>query len=212
MPHNKLAVKSQWLKTATVYTSSMIYVQHGSTVGWYFAYQNDSGLRLLGASPSGECWWQWRRAWRFAHGLFTISAHISLVRTSLTAPPKCKGFGKCEGADGMFGEYHCLIRAVMISAGNLVSGWFRTLHIEGIQSAGEEMKDLTECLGKIRSSARIFKGWFFLWLINIHVSNQLFFGWKGDFQLNKSGRQALLWSSFPLERCSRLLWICLSKQ
>lgn len=24
------------------------------------------------------------------------------------APPKCKGFGKCERADGMFGEYHCL--------------------------------------------------------------------------------------------------------
>lgn len=104
MPHNKLAAKSQWLKTAKVYTSFMIYVQHGSIVGWYFAYQNYSGLRLLGASPSGECWWQRRRAWRFAHGLFTISAHISLVRTSLMAPPKCKGFGKGEGADGMFGS------------------------------------------------------------------------------------------------------------
>lgn len=36
---------------------------------------------------------------------------------------------------------------------------------------------------------------FFLWLINIHVSNQLFFDWEGDFQLNESGSQALLWSS-----------------
>ena len=61
------------------------------------------------------------RAWRFAHRLFTISAHISLVRTSLVAPPKCKGFGKCDGADGMCGEYHCLVTGVMISAGNFVS-------------------------------------------------------------------------------------------
>lgn len=79
----------------------------------------------MGVSPSGKGWWQWGRAWGFSCGLFTISAHISLVRTSLMAPPKYKGFGKFKGADGTFGEYHCLITP-MISAGTTVSSSFRT--------------------------------------------------------------------------------------
>ena len=32
---------------------------------------------------------------------FIILAHITLVRASLTVPPKCRGFGKCDGADGL---------------------------------------------------------------------------------------------------------------
>lgn len=35
---------------------------------------------------------------------FTVSAHISLVKKSLVAPPESKGSGKCEEADGTFGE------------------------------------------------------------------------------------------------------------
>lgn len=138
----------------------MVCVHHGSIVGWYFAYQNYSGLRLLGASPFGTCWRQWGPAWRFVYGLLNISAHISLVRTSPMSPPKCKGFVKGVGADGILGEYHCPIRAVMISAGNLVSGGSGHSIVRGIQPAEEEMKDLTEYLGNIRNSARIFKGWY----------------------------------------------------
>lgn len=51
--------------------------------------------------------------------LFTISAHISLVRTSLVAPRQSKRSGKCGGAEGMLSERSH--PAGVISAGKFVS-------------------------------------------------------------------------------------------
>lgn len=115
------------------------------------------------------------------------------------APPKCKGFGKCERADGMFGEYHCLHYTH-----DDFSRHQNLLIIQDITHSGEpvglkEIEDLTvNASGKIRSSARVFKHSFFLLLIDINMLNQsFFFDWKGNLQLNKNPRKALPWSTLP---------------
>lgn len=176
---------------------------HMSSLGpWRRALCLSQWLR----SQPGKCWWQWGGAWRFARGFFTITAHISSVRTSPTVPPKNKGFGKCEGA------VECLVRSLIKAwwlqqESTFPYGLGKASSRDQVQLGRDKGPD-SGCLRKRSSSASISKQHFLKKLIiRISVPNQLFFfDLGGDLLLNKKSQEGFALVLFATPGwCGKLL-------
>lgn len=139
---------------------------------------------------------------------------ISLVRTSPIPPPPMQGIWQRRGGRWNAGWVPLSHQSRDDFSGQPWFWWFRTLHSEGDPASWRRNEGPDWIPWKhqklSKNLQRMIHIHLFLLLINTYVKPVVL--WERDFQLNKSPRQSLLWTSFTLERCSTLLWICFSKQ